>query len=187
MPPTAATCSRRAGPRSPTTPGPCARTSRSARRTSARTRLEPRSGGGVAVTEHAVVIAGGGPTGLMLAAELTLAGVDVVVVELRTSQELESSRSGGLHSRTIEVLDQRGVAERFVSAGEMHPSVGYAYISLDISDFPTRHNYILALCPSHFERVLADWVDDLGVPVRRGREVVGFRQDDTGVDVELSD
>ncbi len=140
------------------------------------------------MTEHAVVIAGGGPTGLMLAGELTLAGVDVVVVERRTSQDLDGSRGGGLHSRTIEVLDQRGIAERFLSEGQVHPGVGYAYIPLDISDFPTRHDYLLALWQSDFERILADWVvGELGVPILRGREVVGLAQDDAGVDVELSD
>ena len=139
-----------------------------------------------AMTEHAVVIAGGGPTGLMLAGELALAGVDVVIVERRTSQDLDGSRSGGLHARTIEVLDQRGIAERFLSAGQAHPGVGYALIALDLSDFPTRHNYVLALWQSHFERVLAGWVGELGIPVLRGREVVGFVQDGTGVDVELS-
>ena len=138
------------------------------------------------MTEHAVVIAGGGPTGLMLAGELALAGVDVAVVERRTGRQLDGSRSGGLHARTIEVLDQRGIAERFVSAGQTHPSVGYATISLDIGDFPTRHNYVLALWQSHFERILADWVDELGVPVLRGREVVGLTQDDGRVEVEVA-
>jgi 3-(3-hydroxy-phenyl)propionate hydroxylase len=138
------------------------------------------------MNEHAVLIAGGGPTGLMLAGELALAGVDVAVVERRTSQELDGSRAGGLHSRTIEVLDQRGIAERFLAAGQEHPSLGYALIRLDISDFPTRHNYVLALWQSHFERILADWVAELAVPIRRGCEVVGFAQDDTGVVVELS-
>jgi 2-polyprenyl-6-methoxyphenol hydroxylase-like FAD-dependent oxidoreductase len=137
------------------------------------------------MTEHAVVIAGGGPTGLMLASELALAGIDVVIVERRGSQDLDGSRAGGLHSRTIEVLDQRGIAERFLSAGQRHPSVGYAQIPLDISDFPTRHNYVLALWQSDFERLLAGWVEELGVPILRGREVVGFAQDDSGVDVEL--
>jgi len=139
------------------------------------------------MTEHAVVIAGGGPTGLMLAGELALAGVDVVIVERRASQDLDGSRAGGLHARTIEVLDQRGIAERFVSAGQEHPNLGYSLILLDITDFPTRHNYVLALWQSHFERILADWVGELGVPILRGCEVVGFAQDDTGVDVELSD
>ncbi len=138
------------------------------------------------VTEHAVVIAGGGPTGLMLAAELALAGIDVVIVERRASQELDGSRAGGLHARTIEVLDQRGVAERFLSAGQVHPFVGYAGTFLDISDFPTRHNYILGLWQSHIERILAGWVEELGVPILHGCEVVGLAQDDTGVDVELS-
>ena len=136
--------------------------------------------------EHAVVIAGGGPTGLMLAGELALAGIDVVVVERRTSQDLDGSRAGGLHSRTIEVLDQRGIADRFLAAGQAHPFVGYAGTFLDISDFPTRHNYLLALWQSDFERILAEWVEELGVPILRGREVVGFTQDDTRVDVELS-
>ena len=136
--------------------------------------------------EHAVVIAGGGPTGLMLAGELALAGVDVVIVERRVSQDLDGSRSGGLHSRTIEVLDQRGIADRFLSRGEVMQVQGFALIPLDISDFPTRHNYGLALWQSHFERILADWVGELGVQILRGCEVVGFAQDDTGVDVVLS-
>jgi 3-(3-hydroxy-phenyl)propionate hydroxylase len=145
-------------------------------------------GGGfmMATSEHEVVIAGGGPTGLMLAAELGLAGVDVVIVERRTSQDLDGSRAGGLHSRTIEVLDQRGIADRFLAEGQKHPFVGYAGTFLDISDFPTRHNYLLALWQSKFEPILAGWVDELGVPVLRGREVVGFTRDERGVVVELA-
>jgi 3-(3-hydroxy-phenyl)propionate hydroxylase len=139
------------------------------------------------MTGHAVVIAGGGPTGMMLAGELTLAGVDVVIVERRTSRELDGSRAGGLYARTIEVLDQRGIADRFLAEGQTMQVQGYAYIPLDISDFPTRHNYGLALWQSHFERILAGWIDELGVPILPGREVVGFTQDDAGVDVELSD
>ena len=138
------------------------------------------------MTEHAVVIAGGGPTGLMLAGELKLAGVDVVVVERRADQELDGSRAGGLQSRTIEVLDQRGIADRFLSAGETMQVVGYANVRLDISDFPTRHPYGLALWQSHFERILAGWVAELGVPILRSREVVGLDQDDGGVDVQVS-
>jgi 3-(3-hydroxy-phenyl)propionate hydroxylase len=139
-------------------------------------------------TGHAVVVAGGGPTGLMLAAELMLAGIDVVIVERRETQDLESSRAGGLHARTIEVLDQRGVAERFVSAGQTYPSVGYAGIQMDITDFPTRHNFLLGLWQKDIERILAGWVlDELGTPILREREVTGFTQDDEGVEVALSD
>src|SRR6188472_2776248 len=124
------------------------------------------------MTDHAVVIAGGGPTGLMLAGELALAGIDVVIVERRLTQDVDGSRAGGLHSRTIEVLDQRGMAERFLEAGQVMQTTGYAYNPLDLSDFPTRHNYGLALWQSHFERILADWVlGDLAVPIVRGREV----------------
>jgi len=139
------------------------------------------------MTEHAVVIAGGGPTGLMLAGELALAGADVAIVERRASQQLDGSRSSGLHSRTIEVLDQRGIADRFLAEGQAMQGVGFSGIRLDISDFPTRHNYVLALWQSHFERILAAWVSELRVPIARGREVTGFAQHDTGVDVELSD
>jgi 3-(3-hydroxy-phenyl)propionate hydroxylase len=135
--------------------------------------------------EHAVVIAGGGPTGLTLAAELALAGIDVAIVERRASQELVGSRAGGLHARTIEMLDQRGVAERFLSQGQRHHVVHF-HIPLDISDFPTRHNYVLGLWQNQTERTLAGWVDELGVRVYRGHEVTGFTQDDAGVDVAVS-
>jgi 3-(3-hydroxy-phenyl)propionate hydroxylase len=145
--------------------------------------LRPRSG----QAEHAVVIAGGGPTGLMLAGELALAGVDVAVVERRASQDLDGLRAGGLHVRTLEVLDQRGIADRFVSQGQVCRSAPFARISLDISDSPTRHNYFLALWQTRIERILADWVGELAVPIDHGREVTGFLQDDTGVDIELSD
>ncbi|MFA9431749.1 FAD-dependent monooxygenase [Egicoccus sp. AB-alg2] len=136
--------------------------------------------------EHAVVVVGAGPTGLMLAGELALAGVDVVVVERRTSQDLDGSRAGGLHARTLEVLDQRGIADRFLAEGQAMQIQGFAGIPLDISDFPTRHNHGLALWQSHIERILAGWVAELEVPVLRGREVTGCRQDATGVDVEVA-
>ncbi len=136
---------------------------------------------------HAVVIAGGGPTGLMLAGELALAGVDVAIVERRAGQQLIGARAGGLHSRTIEVLDQRGIADRFLAEGQVAQVAGFAQIRLDISDFPTRHPYGLALWQTHIERILADWVDELGVPIYRGREVTTVAQDGTGVDVVLSD
>jgi 2-polyprenyl-6-methoxyphenol hydroxylase-like FAD-dependent oxidoreductase len=142
---------------------------------------------GMAKTNHAVVIAGGGPTGLMLAGELALAGVDVVIVERRASQDLAGSRAGGLHARTIEVLDQRGIADRFLSEGQVAQVAGFSMVRLDISDVPTRHNYGLGLWQNHIERILAGWVDELAVPIHRGREVTGLAQDDTGVDVGLSD
>jgi 2-polyprenyl-6-methoxyphenol hydroxylase-like FAD-dependent oxidoreductase len=137
------------------------------------------------MTNHAVVIAGGGPTGLMLAGELALSRVDVAVVERRENQELAGSRAGGLHARTIEVLDQRGIAERFLSQGQVGQFAGFSFIPLDLSDFPARHNYVLALRQNHIERIMADWVSELPVKFYRGREVTGFDQDDTGVDVEL--
>src|SRR3954453_24233396 len=139
------------------------------------------------MTEHAVVIAGGGPTGLMLAGELSLAGVDVVVIEPRATQELDGSRAGGLHSRTLEVLDQRGIADRFIAEGQTYPRVGYAQTTLDISDFPTRHNYVLGLWQPHIERILLGWVSELGVPIVRGRAVTGFVPEKCSIDVELSD
>ena len=139
------------------------------------------------MTEHAVVIAGGGPTGLMLAGELALAGVDVAIVERRASPDLIGRRAGGLHARTIEELDQRGIADRFLSQGQTYPVVRFHMVSLDISDFPTRHNYVLGLWQNHIERILAGWVGELAVPIYRGRDVTGFAQDDTGADIALSD
>ena len=139
------------------------------------------------MTEHAVAIAGGGPTGLMLAGELALAGVDVAVFERRASQDLPGTRAGGLHARTIEVFDQRGIADRFLSEGQVAQVAGFASVRLDISDFPTRHPYGLGLWQNHIERILAGWVGELAVPISYGIEVTGFAQDDTGVDVELSD
>jgi 3-(3-hydroxy-phenyl)propionate hydroxylase len=136
---------------------------------------------------HAVLIAGGGPTGMMLAAELALAKVDVAIVERRAGHELEGARARGLHARTIEVLDQRGIADRFLSEGETAQVGSFAEVKMDLSDFPTRHTYGLALLQTHIERILAGWVDELDVPFYREREVTGFAQDDGGVDVELSD
>ena len=139
------------------------------------------------MAEHGVVIAGGGPAGMMLAAELALAKVDVAIVERRASQDLAGSRAGGLHARTIEVLDQRGIADRFLSEGQVAQVAGFASLRLDLSGFPTRHDYGLGLWQKHIERILAGWIRELKVPVHYGTEVTGFAQDDTGVDVALSD
>jgi 2-polyprenyl-6-methoxyphenol hydroxylase-like FAD-dependent oxidoreductase len=139
------------------------------------------------MSQHAVVITGAGPTGLMLAAELALAKVDVAIVERRTSQDLIGSRAGGLHSRTIEILDQRGIADRFLSEGQKAQVVGFAGTRLDISDFPTRYPYVLGLWQNHIERLLAGWVAELAVTIYRGREATRFTQDDSGVDLALSD
>ena len=139
------------------------------------------------MTEHAVVIAGAGPAGLMLAGELALAGVDVAIVERRPNQDLPGQRAGGLHCRTIEILDQRGIADRFLSEGQLVQVGQFAGASFDISDFPTRHPYSLGLWQKHIERILAGWVEELPVTFYRAREAVGFTQDETGVDVELSD
>jgi 2-polyprenyl-6-methoxyphenol hydroxylase-like FAD-dependent oxidoreductase len=139
------------------------------------------------MAEHAVVIAGGGPTGLVLAGELALAGVDVVIFERRPSQALAGSRAGGLQSRTIEIFDQRGIADRFLKEGQKAQVAGFAGVRLDISDVPTRHPYGLGLWQNHIERILAGWVLELGVPIHYGLEVTGLAQDDSGVDVALSD
>jgi 2-polyprenyl-6-methoxyphenol hydroxylase-like FAD-dependent oxidoreductase len=123
----------------------------------------------------------------MLAAELALARVDVAIVERRESQDLAGLRAGGLQIRTLEVLDQRGIVDRFVSQGQVIHAAPFARIALDISDLPTRHSYFLALWQTHIERILADWAAELAVPIYRGCEVTGFVQGDTGVDVALSD
>jgi 2-polyprenyl-6-methoxyphenol hydroxylase-like FAD-dependent oxidoreductase len=137
--------------------------------------------------QHAVVIVGAGATGLMLAGELALAGIDVTVVERRPNQDVVGQRALGFSSRTIEVFDQRGIADRFLSQGQVAQVNGFGHIRLDISDFPTRHNYGLGLPQQRTEYILADWVAELGVPIRREVEVTGFTQSATGVDVELSE
>jgi 3-(3-hydroxy-phenyl)propionate hydroxylase len=132
-----------------------------------------------------VTVVGGGPTGLLLAGELALAGVDVELLERRTTTELLGTRARGFHSRTIELFDQRGIADRFLAAGRTAQVHSFGSTPLPIDGFPTRHPYTLGLGQSGVEEVLLGWVEELGVPVRRGVEVTGFDQDETGVDVHL--
>jgi 3-(3-hydroxy-phenyl)propionate hydroxylase len=137
-------------------------------------------------TGHAVLIVGGGPAGMMLAAELALANVDVAVVERRPNHVLVGSRAGGFHSRTIEVLDQRGIADRFLAEGQVAQAATFGTTVLDMSDFPTRHPYSLGIWQSQIERIMAAWIAELPVHIYFGREVMGLAQDDAGVDVRLS-
>lgn len=137
--------------------------------------------------EHAVLIGGAGPAGMMLAAELALAKVDVAVVERRPDHVLVGSRAGGFHSRTIEVLDQRGIADRFLAEGQTAQAAMFGTTILDMSDFPTRHPYSLGIWQNQIERIMAEWVAELGVRVYHGREVTGFVQHDSGVDVRLAE
>ena len=139
------------------------------------------------MNQHDVIIAGGGPTGLMLAAELALARVDVAIVERRATQDLPGSRAGGLHARTLELLDQRGVADRFIAQGDIVRAASFAATPLDIGDLPSRHGYVLALWQEHIERTLAAWVAELAVPVYRSRELSDLAQDDDGVTIALAD
>jgi 2-polyprenyl-6-methoxyphenol hydroxylase-like FAD-dependent oxidoreductase len=141
----------------------------------------------MSVSEHAVVIAGGGPTGMMLAAELALANVDVAFVERRPDHVLTGSRAGGFHSRTIEVLDQRGIADRFLAEGQVAQASMIGTTVLDMSDFPTRHPYSLGIWQSKIEQILADWIAELPVRIYYGSEVTGFARDDAGVDVAMTD
>jgi 2-polyprenyl-6-methoxyphenol hydroxylase-like FAD-dependent oxidoreductase len=124
---------------------------------------------------------------MMLAAELALAKVDVAIVERRANHVLVGSRAGGFHSRTIEVLDQRGVADRFLAEGQTAQAAMFGSTVLDMSDFPTRHPYSLGIWQNQIERIMAAWIAELPVHIYYGREVTGFAQDHTGVDVALSD
>jgi 3-(3-hydroxy-phenyl)propionate hydroxylase len=134
-----------------------------------------------------VIVAGAGPTGLMLAGELALAGVDVQLVERRSTSEVVGMRARGFHSRTIEIFDQRGIADRFLAEGKTVGAASFANASVDLSGLPTRHPYTLGLVQSEIERLLAEWIGELDVPIHRGREVVGFAQDADGVDLQLAD
>jgi 3-(3-hydroxy-phenyl)propionate hydroxylase len=138
------------------------------------------------MAEHAVVIAGGGPTGMMLAAELALAEVDVAIVERRPDHVLVGSRAGGFHSRTIELLDQRGVADRFLAEGQVAQAAMIGTTVLDMSDFPTRHPYSLGIWQNKIERIMAAWIAELPVRIYYEHEVTGFTQNGDGVDIELA-
>jgi 2-polyprenyl-6-methoxyphenol hydroxylase-like FAD-dependent oxidoreductase len=134
-----------------------------------------------------VIVVGAGPTGLMMAGELALAGIGVQVVERRPDTELAGMRARGFHSRTVEIFDQRGIADRFLAEGQTVHVASFADATVDLSDLPTRHPYTVGLVQSRIEKILADWVGELGVPIRRGSEVLGFTQDAGGVDVHLAD
>ena len=137
--------------------------------------------------EPDVLIVGAGPTGLTLAAELALAGVYVVVLERRADQAIAGARAGGLHPRTLEMFDQRGIAQRFIAQGQQYPVVLFPGATLKTGDLPSRHAYWLGLWQENIERTLADWVAELKVPICRGVEFADFEQDDAGVTVALAD
>src|SRR5262245_18020837 len=134
-----------------------------------------------------VNIVGSGPTGLMLAGELALAGVDVEILERRTTSDLVGTRARGFHSRTIEIFDQRGIADRFLAEGRTSQGLRFGDTALNVGSLPSRHPYTLGLGQSHIERILLGWVEELGVPIRREVEVTGFAQDDAGVDVHVAE
>lgn len=135
-----------------------------------------------------VIVAGGGPTGLMLAGELRLHGVRVLVLE-KEERPTAQARARGLHARSIEVMDQRGLLERFLALGEQFRVGGFfAGIGRSWPDrLDTAHSYVLAVPQAVTERLLAEHATELGAEIRRGCEVVGLSQDEHGVSVELAD
>ena len=137
--------------------------------------------------EHAVVVVGAGPAGMMLAAELALADVDVALVERRPAHVLAGSRAGGFHARTIELFDQRGIADRFLAEGRPVQAIMFGTARLDMSDFPSRHPYTLGIFQNKIERIMAGWIAELGVEVLYGREVAAVSQHASGVDVAIAD
>ncbi|QNE21424.1 hypothetical protein F1D05_30245 [Kribbella qitaiheensis] len=132
-----------------------------------------------------VLIAGAGPTGLMLACELRLAGIDVQVID-RLDDRGDESRAGGMHPRTLEVLDQRGLLAPFLTQGRPIQAGHFAGIRLNFSKFDTRYPYTLALLQSRVERLLEAHLVELGGQVRWSSEITGIDQDDEGITVRLN-
>ncbi|MCU1579756.1 MAG: monooxygenase, FAD-binding protein [Rhodoglobus sp.] len=135
-----------------------------------------------------VIISGGGPTGMMLASELRLHDVDVLVLE-KDPEPSKAVRSLGLHSRSIEIMDQRGLLERFLVHGQQYPGVG-GFAAIDkprLTNLDTAHGYVLGIPQPVTDRLLAERAVELGAEIRRGSEVTGIEQDADGVTVELVD
>lgn len=137
--------------------------------------------------EYSVIIVGGGPVGLTLAAELRLAGVHVAIVEKRPDQRLAGSRAGGLHPRTLELFAQRGIAGRFTAEGTEHKVIPLPGTTQDISSLPTRFPYWLGIWQNQIEQILADWAQELGVIFHRAREVTAFTENVNSVTITLQD
>ena len=134
-----------------------------------------------------VLVVGAGPTGLMLACELALAGVRARVLE-RRSEAPNITRAFAVHARTLELLDARGLADELLSRGvPVHEVAPVPGATLDLGELPSRYPMILITPQSGTERVLQARAEQLGVEIVRGAEVVGIRQDADGVTVELAD
>jgi rifampicin monooxygenase len=134
-----------------------------------------------------VIVAGGGPTGMMLAAELRLHGVRVVVLE-REPAPTGHARGLGLHVRSIEVMDQRGLLDRFLALGTRYPVAAFAGIRKPTPErLDTAHGYVLGIPQNLTEQLLTEHAVEVGTDIRRGAELVGLTQDDDGVSAELAD
>ncbi|POX42871.1 hypothetical protein C3486_03025 [Streptomyces sp. Ru73] len=134
-----------------------------------------------------VLVVGGGPVGMLIASELRIAGVKTAVLE-RLTERTPHSKAFGLHARSLESLDRRGLAERFRDGARSWNNGHFAGLDVwvDFALLDSAHNYALLSEQTRTERLLEEHALELGTDIRRGHEVTAVRQDENGAEADVT-